>query len=115
MCCSCCLAYSIRACRFEYQVLVLLACSKYVVPRQTFRYKVRYFVKRDFSTEYKGNIRQLELHIEDEYLADLRNNCYRERSYSECKIDPKFTLNWYTCVYTILILGNIISMSLYNT
>ena len=43
---------------------------------------VPYYVKENFHTDYQGSIRRLEVSVEEEYLANLRSACYREKSYS---------------------------------
>lgn len=42
-----------------------------------------YYVKDNFHSEYQGSLRRLELSVEEEYLTNLRHNCYREKNYSE--------------------------------
>ena len=44
-------------------------------------------MKSDFHQEYKGSIRSLERHVEDDFLSQLRTSCFRERSYSKCSGD----------------------------
>ena len=55
---------------------------KYHVERTTNRLDVRYYVKPDFLENYKDTLNRLEKQIEEEYIANLRNNCYREKTYS---------------------------------
>ena len=57
--------------------------SSFNYERKTQNLHVPYFVKQNFNTEYKGNLRRLEQQVEDDYLSNLRSNCFRERSYSE--------------------------------
>ncbi|KAK2152811.1 hypothetical protein LSH36_317g03065 [Paralvinella palmiformis] len=57
--------------------------QKYHVERTTQNLHIPYYVKHDFSTEYRGSIKQLEQQVEEEYISNLRSNCYRERSYKE--------------------------------
>ena len=46
---------------------------------------VTYYVKPDFSTEYQGNMRRLEQHVEEDYVTTLRNACFKEKNYSKFK------------------------------
>lgn len=57
--------------------------SKYTVKRETMNLKVAYFVKSDFNSIFKGDLRKLETQVEDEYITHLRQACYRERTYRE--------------------------------
>uniref|UniRef100_A0A0C9QLE8 Dnajb14_0 protein n=1 Tax=Fopius arisanus TaxID=64838 RepID=A0A0C9QLE8_9HYME len=56
--------------------------AKYSVQRTTQDHKVPYYVKENFHSEYQGSLRRLEISVEDEYMINLRNACYREKSYS---------------------------------
>jgi len=60
--------------------------AKYTVERKTGNLAVPYYVKPEFSSEYKGSMRRLEQQIEDEYVTSLRSNCYKERSYKESMV-----------------------------
>lgn len=60
-----------------------LCFRKYPVERKTHNLKVPYFVKEEFHIEYKGSLRRIERQVEEEYISNLRANCFRERSYSE--------------------------------
>lgn len=51
--------------------------------RKTLNLNVPYYVKIDFATTYKGDLRKLERQIEEDHIANLRSNCYKERSYSK--------------------------------
>ena len=57
--------------------------SKYSVGRTTHNLKVKYFVKQDFSSNFAGELRRIERQVEEEYVSNLRTNCWKERSYSE--------------------------------
>ena len=60
-----------------------LLCSKYAFQRKTGSLQVPYYVKKSFHEDYTGSIRRLEQQVEDEYISNLRANCFRERSYSK--------------------------------
>lgn len=53
--------------------------SKYTESRVTEKYAITYFVKPTFD----GSIQKLERQVEEEYINNLKNNCYRERSHKE--------------------------------
>lgn len=57
--------------------------EKYQYMRQTKNLKIPYWVKRDFSTEYHGSMRQLEQSVESDYLENLRHQCFKERTVKE--------------------------------
>jgi len=61
------------------------------VQRKTLNLNVPYYVKIDFATTYKGDLRKLERQIEEDHIANLRSNCYKERSYSK----PLFGFLWH--------------------
>jgi hypothetical protein len=45
--------------------------------------QIAYYVKADFLKNYRGRLQQIEQQVEDEYVTNLRMNCYRERNQSE--------------------------------
>ncbi|KAM6972389.1 dnaJ homolog subfamily B member 14 [Aplochiton taeniatus] len=50
------------------------------VKRQTENLHVDYFVNRDFKSEYKGStLQKIEKSVEEDYVANIRNNCWKER------------------------------------
>lgn len=54
------------------------------VKRQTENLHVDYYVTRDFKSEYKGSaLQQIEKNVEDDYVSNVRNNCWKERQTSE--------------------------------
>lgn len=55
--------------------------SKYPVLRKTIHLSVPYYVKDKFESEYQGSLARLENSVEEEYIAVMKQNCYRERSY----------------------------------
>ncbi|KAK2583005.1 hypothetical protein KPH14_009050 [Odynerus spinipes] len=57
--------------------------AKYSVARKTEQFNIPYYVKENFHTEYQGSLRRLEISVEEEYLLNLRQACYRERNYRE--------------------------------
>ncbi|XP_066430077.1 dnaJ homolog subfamily B member 14 [Eleutherodactylus coqui] len=54
--------------------------SGQTVKRMTENLHVPYYVSKDFQSEYSGMLLQkLEKNIEEDYVANVRNNCWRER------------------------------------
>ncbi|XP_054707142.1 dnaJ homolog subfamily B member 14-like [Uloborus diversus] len=60
--------------------------QKYAYERRTSNLKVPYFVKDNFATDYQGSIRRLEAQVEEEYIANLRGSCFKEKNYRESMI-----------------------------
>lgn len=48
--------------------------------------KVPYYVKENFHQDYQGSIRRLESLVEEEYVVNLRNACYREKNNSKLNL-----------------------------
>lgn len=54
------------------------------VKRQTENLHVDYYVTRDFKSEYKATaLQQIEKNVEEDYVSNVRNNCWKERQTSE--------------------------------
>lgn len=51
--------------------------------RHTAHLNVQYFVKEKFESDYQGSLARLENSVEEEYIAVMKQNCYRERNYRE--------------------------------
>ncbi|XP_034393780.1 dnaJ homolog subfamily B member 14 [Cyclopterus lumpus] len=50
------------------------------IKRQTENLHVDYYVARDFKSEFKGSaLHQIEKSVEDDYVSNVRNNCWKER------------------------------------
>ncbi|XP_051242469.1 dnaJ homolog subfamily B member 14 [Dicentrarchus labrax] len=50
------------------------------VKRQTENLHVDYYVTRDFKSEFKGSaLHQIEKNVEEDYVSNVRNNCWKER------------------------------------
>ncbi|XP_017320431.1 dnaJ homolog subfamily B member 14 [Ictalurus punctatus] len=48
--------------------------------RQTENLHVDYYVTRDFKSEFKGSaLQKIEKNVEDDYVSNVRNNCWKER------------------------------------
>ncbi|XP_030767737.1 dnaJ homolog subfamily B member 12 [Sitophilus oryzae] len=64
----------------------LSVSSKYPIMRRTQNLQIPYYVKENFHTEYQGSVKRLELSVEEEYVSNLRHQCYREKSYRDSMI-----------------------------
>lgn len=54
------------------------------VKRQTQNLHFDYYVTRDFKFEYKGAaLQQIEKNVEEDYVSNVRNNCWKERQTSK--------------------------------
>ena len=51
--------------------------------RTTNDHHVAFFVKTDFKFETAGELNKIERQVEEDLLIELRQNCFREKSYSE--------------------------------
>ncbi|XP_074550732.1 dnaJ homolog subfamily B member 14 [Halichoeres trimaculatus] len=50
------------------------------IKRQTENLHVDYYVTRDFKSEFKGSaLQQIEKNVEEDYVSNVRNNCWKER------------------------------------
>lgn len=56
---------------------------KFSIQRKTMNLKIPYYVKENFHTEHQGSMRRLEMSVEEDYLQNLRQACYREKNYSK--------------------------------
>ncbi|XP_026678403.1 dnaJ homolog subfamily B member 1 [Diaphorina citri] len=54
--------------------------AKYPVIRNTMKLNVPYYVKENFHSEYQGSLHRLEMNVEEDYINQLRNMCYREKN-----------------------------------
>jgi len=57
--------------------------GEYVYPRTTRDLRVTYYVKKNFEQDYRGKISQIEAHVNNEYINQLRMKCYREKNNRE--------------------------------
>ncbi|CAG9761786.1 unnamed protein product [Ceutorhynchus assimilis] len=64
----------------------LSASAKYPIMRRTHNLQVPYYVKDNFHIEYQGSVKRLELSVEEDYVSNLRHQCYREKSYRDSMI-----------------------------
>lgn len=62
---------------------IFIFIRKYNTERTTSNLRVNYYVKSDFKVDFKGDLRRIERNVEEEYISNLRQNCWRERSYSK--------------------------------
>lgn len=59
-----------------------LFLSKYTERRVTNEHKVPYFVRQGFKVESANELNKLERQVEEDLHIELKQNCFRERSYS---------------------------------
>lgn len=65
--------------------LFLARSVGHVHRRVTDHLNVVYYVADTFSEEYTGSsLKMVERNVEDDYIANLRNNCWKEKQQSEC-------------------------------
>lgn len=58
--------------------------SGQTIKMQTENLGVVYYVNKDFKNEYKGILLQkVEKSVEEDYLTNIRNNCWKERQQSK--------------------------------
>ncbi|XP_033005006.1 dnaJ homolog subfamily B member 12 isoform X2 [Lacerta agilis] len=56
----------------------------HIFKRTTEHLKVSYYVADNFAEEYTGtNLKNVERSVEDDYIANLRNNCWKEKQQKE--------------------------------
>ncbi|XP_023683448.1 dnaJ homolog subfamily B member 14-like [Paramormyrops kingsleyae] len=56
------------------------ASTGQTVRRQTENLRIDYYVSKDFSSEFKGGaVQEVERDVEEVYVANVRNNCWKER------------------------------------
>ncbi|KAG9275359.1 hypothetical protein AMEX_G9865 [Astyanax mexicanus] len=64
--------------------LSLRPSSGHTNRRQTTTLKVPYYVGDQFSEEYSGiNLKHIEQSVEEDYISNLRNNCWKEKQQKE--------------------------------
>ncbi|CAJ0918228.1 unnamed protein product, partial [Mesorhabditis belari] len=60
--------------------------GKYNIRRETPELHVPYFVKSDFLQNYKSQLKRVEQQVEDEYIQQLRMQCYKEQNQRDTMI-----------------------------
>lgn len=60
--------------------------SKYSIKRTTSDHNVNYYVKPEFRVETREQLNKIERQAEDELHNELRQSCFREKSYKETAI-----------------------------
>lgn len=70
----------------------------YTQKRLTENLKVPYYVGEQFSKEFSGVIlKNLERSVEDDYISNLRNNCWKEKQQSTCVLRQNKSFLWSEC------------------
>ena len=78
---------------FKIHLYYMLTCissllySKYPVSRKTSNLNIPYFLRKDYHMESRTELRRIERQVEEEFVSNLRNSCWRERSYSKLNIN----------------------------
>lgn len=49
--------------------------------RNTEHLNIPYYVKDKFENDYQGSVARLENSVEEDYIATMKQACFRERSY----------------------------------
>lgn len=81
---SCHQAITLPAAHFVPAVFLVRSVG-HVHKRVTDHLSVTYYVADTFSEEYTGSsLKTVERNVEDDYIANLRNNCWKEKQQSEC-------------------------------
>ncbi|KAE9553186.1 hypothetical protein FO519_003582 [Halicephalobus sp. NKZ332] len=57
--------------------------GEYTYMRTTRDLRVTYYVKKNFEQDYRGKISQIEAHVNNEYINQLRMKCYKEKNNRE--------------------------------
>ncbi|XP_077999049.1 dnaJ homolog subfamily B member 12-like [Glandiceps talaboti] len=57
--------------------------GQFTEKRETFNLGVKYYVKKDFLREYQGRVRDVDRMVEEDYIGNLRNNCWKEQNHKE--------------------------------
>lgn len=55
----------------------------YSVTRHTSGLDVPYYVKPNFDVTYQGPLARLEVAVEEQYVSQMKQQCYRERHYRD--------------------------------
>ncbi|OXB69877.1 UNVERIFIED_CONTAM: hypothetical protein H355_014867 [Colinus virginianus] len=59
--------------------------TRQTIKMQTENLGVVYYVNKDFRNEYKGaSLQKVEKSVEEDYVSNIRNNCWKERQQSKC-------------------------------
>lgn len=57
--------------------------DKYSISKKTSNLNIPYYMKKDYVLDGRAELRRIERQVEEEFISNLRNNCWRERSYKE--------------------------------
>lgn len=77
--------------------------SGQTIQMQTENLGVAYYVKKDFKNEYKGvSLQKVEKSVEEDYVSNIRNNCWKERQQS--KLNLRLVFSFFSYRYHIEIL-----------
>ena len=69
--------------------------SGQTIKMQTENLGVVYYVNKDFKNEYKGMLLQkVEKSVEEDYVTNIRNNCWKERQQSNHQCQRNVQNGW---------------------
>lgn len=58
--------------------------TRQTIKMQTENLGVVYYVNKEFRNEYKGaSLQKVEKSVEEDYVSNIRNNCWKERQQSK--------------------------------
>lgn len=65
-------------------IILCFSGSGQTIKMRTENLGVVYYVNKDFKNEYKGMLLQkVEKNVEEDYVTNIRNNCWKERQQSK--------------------------------
>lgn len=72
---------------------VFIRSAGHIHKRHTANLKVPFYVGERFNEEYPGNsLKNVERSVEEDYISNLRNNCWKEKQQSKFTVEQIFFL-----------------------
>lgn len=72
-----------RPCSIQLMYLLLNRSAGHIHKRHTSHLKVPFYVGERFNEEFTGNnLKNVERSVEEDYISNLRNNCWKEKQQS---------------------------------
>ncbi len=82
--------------KYRYWTFHLFRSMGHTNRRHTATLKVPYYVGDHFTEEYKGmNLKNIEQSVEEDYISNLRNNCWKEKQQSKWRIRSYLIMHVY--------------------
>lgn len=66
---------------YTVKPLIFRIFRRYPLRRNTVHLNIPYYVKEKFESDYQGSLSRLESSVEEEYVAVMKQICFRERTY----------------------------------